>query len=113
MRGDRLRECRLRFGDSQQDLADYLEVTVNTVANWENGRSEPSPRHVSRIGKRYGVSSDYLLGETDDPARYKNLPPGWEQVIEEAARNHVEAEDVLPLIRHIGNMMSKRKAGRD
>ncbi|WP_374712965.1 helix-turn-helix domain-containing protein [Symbiobacterium terraclitae] len=113
MRGDRLRECRVRHGDTQQDLADYLGVTVHAVANWENNRREPNHRHLSRMAQRYNVSADYLAGITDDPARYKDLPPGWEQVFEEAAKRHMSPEMVAELIRRVGDLLAKKNGGQD
>lgn len=36
----KIAEARLKAGLTQKALADELEVTVNTVANWENGRGD-------------------------------------------------------------------------
>lgn len=67
--GERLAEIRKDHGESQQQLANKMNVTKYTISNWEQGKSEPSHELLVRICKHYGVSSDYLLGITDtDPA---------------------------------------------
>jgi len=67
--GERLAEVRKDHGDTQQALADRLNVTKFTISNWEQEKSEPSHELLVKICKFYDVSSDYLLGITDlDPA---------------------------------------------
>lgn len=113
MRGDRLRECREAHGEKQEELAEALGVHPNSISNWENNRRVPDALSLSRIAKRYGVSVDYLLGETDNPQRYENLPPGWEQVFIEAARRRLGPDEVLALVRQIGELWERRQSQRN
>ncbi len=66
MIGKRLAEIRDIKDDTQQDLADKLNVSVSTVRSWEQGKSSPSHELLVAICKEYKVSSDYLLGLSDD-----------------------------------------------
>ena len=69
MLGERLAEVRKDHGDTQQALADRLNVTKFTISNWEQEKSEPSHELLVKICRFYNVSADYLLGITDlDPA---------------------------------------------
>ena len=69
MLGERLAEVRKDHGDTQQALADRLNVTKFTISNWEQEKSEPSHELLVKICRFYDVSADYLLGITDlDPA---------------------------------------------
>ena len=69
MVGERLAEIRKDHGDTQQELADKLQVTKFTVSNWEQEKSEPYHEILVKICRLYGVSADYLLGLSDvDPA---------------------------------------------
>ena len=69
MVGERLAEIRKDHGDTQQQLANRMNVTKFTISNWEQGKSEPSHELLVKICWLYGVSSDYLLGISDiDPA---------------------------------------------
>lgn len=66
MIGERLKEIRSDHGDTQAGLAKKINVSKFTVQSWEQGKSEPSHSMLVRICRIYGVSSDFLLGLTDD-----------------------------------------------
>ena len=69
MIGERLAEVRKDHGDTQQDLADKLNVTKFTISNWEQEKSVPSHELLVKVCQIYSVSADYLLGISDiDPA---------------------------------------------
>ena len=53
---------RGRAGVSQRAIADSLGVSVQTVGNWEGGRSVPSldPDQMLRLCTALGVSLDVL-----------------------------------------------------
>lgn len=69
MLGERLAELRKLNGDTQQDLADKLGLSVWSVRAWEQGKSFPFSNVLLAICKLYGTSADYLLGLTDyDPS---------------------------------------------
>lgn len=54
---------------SQQRLADYLGLkNRQSVAGYCNGRSTPDLGSIVKIASFFGVSTDYLLGATADPA---------------------------------------------
>ena len=73
MIGERLAEIRKDHGDTQQTLADKLNVTKHTVSSWEQEKSEPYHEMLIKICRLYGISSDYLLGLSNiDPAYVKN-----------------------------------------
>lgn len=67
MLGQRIGELRLVFGWSQVQLAKGLNVTKQTVSNWENDNIQPSIEMLVRISKIFGVTTDYLLGLDDIP----------------------------------------------
>lgn len=62
-------EIRKDHGDTQQSLADKLNVVKYTVSSWEQEKSEPNHDMLVKICTLYNVSADYLLGVSDvDPA---------------------------------------------
>ena len=68
MIGERLKEIRKDHGDTQQDLANKLSVSVFTIQSWEQEKSAPSHDLLVALCELYQVSSDYLLGlKSDDP----------------------------------------------
>lgn len=62
MIGELLAEVRKDHGDTQQALADRLNVSVSTIRSWESEKSAPSHEALVRICRIYHVSADYLLG---------------------------------------------------
>ncbi|MBQ6569332.1 MAG: DNA polymerase I [Clostridia bacterium] len=56
--GERLAEVRKDHGDTQQDLADKLNVTKFTISNWEQEKSVPSHELLVKVCQLYGVSAD-------------------------------------------------------
>ena len=66
MIGERLKDVRKDHGDTQSDLAEKLKVSLSTVKSWERENSSPSHELLIAICKLYQVSSDFLLGLTDD-----------------------------------------------
>ena len=68
MLSEKLREVRLSRGMSQVELAKQLGVTKQSVSNWENDNIQPSVDMLVRLARLFGVSTDYLLGLTNNPA---------------------------------------------
>lgn len=65
MLGDSIRELRQNRGISQVALAMALGVTKQSVSNWENDNIQPSIEMLVKIAKYFSVSTDYLLGLTE------------------------------------------------
>lgn len=62
MLGKRVNELREARGWSQVRLAAELNVSKQTVSNWENGNILPSVDMLVRISGVFNVSTDYILG---------------------------------------------------
>lgn len=62
----RLKDLRCERGISQKALADALNYTQSNVSEWEKGTVEPRLGAIKSISLFFNVSSDYLLGFTDD-----------------------------------------------
>lgn len=62
MLGNRIQELRKARNMSQVDLAKALNVTKQSVSNWENSNIQPSIDMLVRIAEYFSVSTDYLLG---------------------------------------------------
>ena len=66
MIGERLKEIRKDAKDRQSDLAEKLNVSVQTIKSWEGEKSSPGHDFLVQICRLYNVSADYLLGLSDD-----------------------------------------------
>lgn len=67
MLGQRIHELRLAFGWSQVELAKRLNVSKQTVSNWENENIQPSIEMLVRLSKIFNVGTDFLLGLEEIP----------------------------------------------
>lgn len=63
----RLRATRKANKLTQEQLAKLLKTTKGTISNYENGYSTPSNEMLASIAEVLNVSSDYLLGISDNP----------------------------------------------
>lgn len=52
---------RARFGYSQEQLAERMGVSRQTILRWENGKTQPPASAVYMMADLFGCSSDYLL----------------------------------------------------
>ena len=64
---DRLKRRRKEVKKTQLEVANILGVDHTTISKWENGIYEPDAITLRKIAELYDVTSDYLLGLTDDP----------------------------------------------
>ena len=64
---ERLKSLRQQRGLTQKALSVDLFVSQQTVAKWELGTSSPNPEMLASIARYFGVSSEYLLGLSDEP----------------------------------------------
>ncbi len=65
MLNERIRKLRLERNLSQVDLAKKLNVTKQSVSNWENDNIQPSIEMLVKLAEAFSVSTDYLLGLED------------------------------------------------
>ena len=59
--GKQIRKHRTELGLSQEELADRIYVTRQSVSNWENERSYPDIRSLVLLSGVFGISLDILV----------------------------------------------------
>lgn len=69
MIGERLRQAREAAGHSQTSLAELLNVQPKQIWRWETDKYIPEAESIIHLAKTLNVSTDYLLGLTDDSKR--------------------------------------------
>ena len=52
------KQCKI----TQQKMAEYLSLTQQAYATYENGTAQPSIDSLKKLADYFGVSVDYLLG---------------------------------------------------
>lgn len=62
---ERLKELRTQRKLSQQELADKINLTKQTISQYERGVREPDYENLSALCDVFNVSTDYMLGKDD------------------------------------------------
>lgn len=63
----RLKATRELRGLTQGDLSTLAGLPATTISHFESGSRKPSFDNLRRLTKALGVSTDYLMGNTDTP----------------------------------------------
>ena len=67
---ERLKFLRENEKITQSELAKELGISQNTYSQYETGARQPSLETLIKLAKFYFVSTDYILGLTDDARQY-------------------------------------------
>lgn len=59
----RLKQLRLEYKLTQQELANILDVSQNAVYNWENGKRQPRLEQIRKISEFFSVPLYELLDD--------------------------------------------------
>ena len=68
---DNLISMRKIHGYSQDELADKIGVSRQTLSKYETGENDIPTEILIRLSQLYNVNIDYLLDQTDRKTRYK------------------------------------------
>ena len=58
---DKIMQLRKKAGWSQEELAEQLGVTRQSVSKWEGAQSMPDMEKILQMSRLFGVSTDFLL----------------------------------------------------
>ena len=72
----RIRDLREDADLKQRDMAAYLNCSQVCYSHYELGKRDVPTDVLIRLSAYYGVSVDYLLGLTDEPAPYPRARRG-------------------------------------
>ena len=64
---DKIAELRKKNGWSQEELAGQLGVSRQSVSKWESASSIPDLDKILKMSEIFGVSTDYLLKDSNEP----------------------------------------------
>ena len=80
--GQRIKQLRVMKGLTQEELADMISVSVQTISTAERGRKALRPENIAKISRALRCTTDYILiGKNVDAVpealnrTYKNLTP--------------------------------------
>ncbi len=92
--GQKLRKIRSKFGLSQEQLAEVINVSRQAITKWENDGGLPDVSNLQEISEVFGVTVDYLLNDDSnlpalsmkkklDRNKYKNKVVMYSEVLKE------------------------------
>ena len=67
----RLRDLREDKDLNQTEVAKMLDMSQTGYSKYETGENDIPTAILIKLARFYDTSIDYLLGETDDPRRYR------------------------------------------
>lgn len=56
-----LAAARVNAGMTQYYVAEQMGVSLQTIVNWEKGRTEPSVQQAGRLCAMYKIPVDYIF----------------------------------------------------
>lgn len=102
---EKIMTLRKQKGWSQEELADRLDISRQSVSKWEGGMSVPEIDKIVAMSSLFGVSTDYLL---KDEAEKEILSRPEEEEEKKSARvvSQEEAENFMELTRKLAARMA-------
>ena len=90
--GQKLKEIRKRFGLSQEQLAEIMNVSRQAITKWENDVGLPDISNLQELSKVFGITVDYLLNNENslpalsmkkklDREKYKNKLTMYSEIL--------------------------------
>lgn len=64
---NRIEDLLKKNNSNAKTLADAIGVSSGNVYDWKSGKAKPGAEALRKIADYFDVSTDYLLGRTDDP----------------------------------------------
>lgn len=92
--GQKLKDIRKRFGLSQEQLAEIMNVSRQAITKWESDNGLPDVSNLQELSKVFGITVDYLLDNNNqlpalsmkkelDKEKYKNKLAVFYEVLSE------------------------------
>lgn len=92
--GQKLKEIRKKFGLSQEQLAEIINVSRQAITKWETDAGLPDTENLKELSRIFGITIDYLLDNNNelpllvmkkklDKENYKNKISSYEEVLKE------------------------------
>lgn len=103
----RLKELRKEKDVMQKDVANFLDISSSAYGFYEQGKRTPTSDIVVKLAEYFDVSTDYLLGKTDE--KNYNLVQAIARINRLINYEHLDATklDKDTLIDIIQNMIGK------
>ncbi|NLL80054.1 MAG: helix-turn-helix domain-containing protein [Clostridiales bacterium] len=90
---DKIIQLRKKNGWSQEELANQMNVSRQSVSKWESAQSVPDLDKILQLSQIFGVSTDYLLKDEIELEEYNGSVPVSGEDIPSAEVRRVPMEE--------------------
>ena len=84
--GEKITNLRKSKGITQEQLAEQLGVTRQTISKWELDQSTPDLNYISQLSELFGVTTDYLIKGKEEEKKEERESV---VVIQETQKSHI------------------------
>lgn len=107
---NRLKFLRTEKGENLEKVAKYLDVSIQTISNYENGKREMTPETIIKLAEYFKVTTDYLLGKSDirNPEKIKNIKFANAGGLDTEGLDNEDLEELQRQIDYIKKMKGKK-----
>ena len=98
--GKRINLLRHACGLTQEELASDLYISRSGLSNYENGTRTPDLKMLQKLCEKFGVSMNYLLGNTSLNDEINTLSKAETQIKQHLTKDgHLDLSAAPPLVR--------------
>ena len=98
--GENIRNFRKKNDLTQEDLADRLGVTYQSISRWENGATYPDLELLPAIAETLSITLDELLGMPQIEKEKRALAT-FDELRRECMKKEYDADKIVTLLRDI------------
>lgn len=110
--GDNIRKYRKELGMTQDQLADKLGVTYQSISRWENGSTYPDLEFLPAIAGVFSITIDKLLG-MPEAEKEKKANEAFDELRRECIKWDYDADRIVAILQDIRrNYMDSEHAWR-
>ncbi|MCW1941717.1 helix-turn-helix domain-containing protein [Bacillus anthracis] len=89
---EKIKELRKNSKITQEQLGNAIGVSKMAISYFEKGKKSPGRESLEKIADYFGVTTDYLLGRSEDP----ELNAEEDKVVSEEGKNIMSLIESLP-----------------
>ena len=89
-----LRYLRKNQNLTMKELGKIIGVAESTISLYETGKREPDIKTLSKLASFFSVSTDYILGITDDPSPTPTVDYAVAEVKKKLKAEGIDMEDL-------------------
>lgn len=90
-----IKKWRDKIGKTQEELADYMNVSVPTVSRWETGVNDVTLTRLKNIAEYFNITVPELLSDPEDITRFFKARRISENMDKDTYNAWIEVENIM------------------